>query len=142
MIKLSIAVAALMTLYTVPPTAQAKSFTGTYVLGRGQFQNRLRVSQLSNKRIWFFLNAYKEYRSEDGEIGANMGDTGGTIPFTGNKAEWKASDGPGKLQFTFTDTTCTIKQIGSDFECGFGHGVDASGVYQKISSKVIPLKRN
>ncbi len=122
------------------PTAPA-NVTGTYVTGTGDLANRLRVSQLKNGHIWFFLNAYHTFHDSTGESSANMGSAQGNIPLKGSTALWKAPDGPGKLALTFSNKKCTIKQEGSDADCSFGHNVNASGSYTKISSRVIPLKR-
>ncbi len=122
--------------HTVPTNV-----TGTYVLGSGDLANRLRVSQLKNGHIWFFLNAYYPYNDSTGAPSTNMGDAEGNIPLQSHIAVWKSPDGPGKLTFTFSNKQCTIAQDGDDFDCGFGHNVNASGVYRKISARVIPLKR-
>lgn len=154
-LKVLVALVLAMILIAVPteclakdakPSRPAKStiagnLTGTYVLGTGELTNRLRISQLKNGHIWFFLNAYYKYHDVSGELGANMGDAEGNLPLQGDTMVWKAADGPGQLTFTFSNGKCVIQQTGSAFDCGFGHNVNASGTYKKISSRVLPLKR-
>jgi hypothetical protein len=36
----------------------------------------------------------------------------------------------------FSPDKLEVKQIGDDFDCGFGHNVTANGTFERISSEV------
>lgn len=152
--KVFIAALALLALNTVPGPTDAKvvhsvksatararsSVTGTYVGGSPEMPDRLRVSQLKNGNIWFFLNVYYPYHDQSGELSCSMGSAEGNIPLNNNIAVWRCPDGTGSLKFKFSAQGCSIEQSGSDTDVGFGHNVNATGNYKKIASRVIPLK--
>lgn len=115
-----------------------ENITGTYAQKvTGNSEDSLEVKQLRDNRLWFHLIALRPFRDPTGSWDANTGEAEGTIPIKGHSAMWNYESGgpPQKncLEFDFAPGRITIKQTG---DCGFGMGVDASGVYKKVSGKV------
>ncbi len=63
----------------------------------------------------------------------NMGYAMGEATIEGNVATFVPPDTQGcKITMTFLRAKLVVKQDGSDFDCGFGHNVNATGTYRKI----------
>jgi hypothetical protein len=65
----------------------------------------------------------------------NMGYASGEATIEGKVATFIPPDTEGcKITLTFLPGKLSVKQDGSDFGCGFGHNVYATGTYRKIRS--------
>jgi len=65
----------------------------------------------------------------------NMGYAMGEAPIDGNIATFKPPDFERcEITIVFLPGKLKVTQAGTDFECGFGHNVIATGTYRKIRS--------
>lgn len=65
----------------------------------------------------------------------NIGYAMGEATIAGNVATFKPPDTERcEITLVFVPGKLRVEQSGSDFECGFGHNVYATGVYKKIRS--------
>lgn len=65
----------------------------------------------------------------------NVGYARGEATIEGNVATFKPPDTERcEITLVFLPGKLRVEQSGSDFECGFGHNVYATGVYKKIRS--------
>ncbi len=65
----------------------------------------------------------------------NTGDALGEATIEGNVATFIPEENqPCKITMTFLPGKLVVKQEGQDFDCGFGHNVNATGTYKKIHS--------
>jgi hypothetical protein len=65
----------------------------------------------------------------------NTGYASGEATIEGNIASFKPEDNePCEITLVFLPNKLKVEQSGSDAECGFGHNVNATGVYRKIRS--------
>ena len=106
--------------------------TGTYVLrGRKGARGTLLVRQLSASRINFDI----EYNR--GAPSYNSGVARSTIDVLRGIAVYHLSEfnGPCELKLNFKGAAVSVSQTGSDFACGFGHGVYCGGTYHLKSRK-------
>jgi len=63
----------------------------------------------------------------------NTGYASGEATIDGNIATFKPEDGaPCEITLVFLHNKLRVEQEGSDADCGFGHNVNAAGVYRKI----------
>lgn len=63
----------------------------------------------------------------------NTGYASGEAIIDGNIASFKPEDGePCEITLVFLPNKLRVEQSGSDADCGFGHNVNATGVYRKI----------
>jgi hypothetical protein len=65
----------------------------------------------------------------------NLGYAGGEATIEGNVATFVPPDTERcKITMKFLPGKMVVTQEGDDFECGFGHNVNAAGTYKKIKS--------
>ena len=65
----------------------------------------------------------------------NLGYAGGEATIDGNVATFVPPDTERcKITMKFLPGKMVVTQEGDDFECGFGHNVNAAGTYKKIKS--------
>lgn len=65
----------------------------------------------------------------------NTGSASGEAIIDGNIATFKPEDGAAcEITLVFLPNKLRVEQEGSDADCGFGHNVNAAGVYRKIRS--------
>jgi hypothetical protein len=65
----------------------------------------------------------------------NMGDAMGEATIDGNVATFKPPDFEKcEITLVFLPGKLKVTQSGADFDCGFGHNVNATGTYRKIRS--------
>ena len=65
----------------------------------------------------------------------NIGYAGGEATIDGNVATFVPPDTERcKITMKFLPGKMVVTQEGADFECGFGHNVNAAGTYKKIKS--------
>ena len=63
----------------------------------------------------------------------NTGSASGEATIDGNIATFKPEDGARcEITLVFLPNKLRVEQEGSDADCGFGHNVNAAGVYRKI----------
>jgi hypothetical protein len=69
----------------------------------------------------------------NGELQANSGELSGVANIKGDTAVYSSSEfGPCTITITFIKPgVLSVKQEGSDADCGFGHNVYANGTYYK-----------
>ena len=115
-------------------TAQSRprSITGTYsVSWKYEAGCSLEVEQLADStRIHFAVDCNR------GAPSYNMGSAEDTAVVARNVAVWQTTEFSGEmceLRMKFTDRLVTVKQSGSDADCGFGFHVYASGTYKRVS---------
>lgn len=125
----------------VPAGAQTKKAVGG-ALVTGTFREAASGSEFKilavgkNKLRIEFAGNYP-YKTANGEMTANVGEASGETLIAGDTATFKPAD--------FEQCTITLKfltggrlkvsQKGVDTDCGFGHNVNASGDYKKISGR-------
>jgi hypothetical protein len=105
---------------------EAPGVTGTYsvVYKRGAGCT-LKVLQLPSSKIEFALDCNR------GAPSYNSGAASGVIEIKQGVAVYGTSEFGGKceIKFEFKGTKVVVSQTGSDFDCGFGHGVTCDGAY-------------
>jgi hypothetical protein len=112
-----------------------KGFQGTYVryAGKGQWDS-LCVSEQQKRSISFQLLAYRMGSAWEKYGPASYGDLGGpaTLKLADEATYSGDKDFPGcRVEMKFNPDSVGLKQDG---ECGFGYGVQASGVYERINA--------
>ena len=99
-----------------PPALTAQSSTGAEIYRRDG--STLAFAQLPTGEVSFKLLVV----SDDG----NTGEVEGVVQPRDGMAVWKNEDFGCELRFNWQGNAVKLEQQG---ECGFGMGVDASGVY-------------
>ncbi|HEX8289400.1 MAG TPA: hypothetical protein VF556_15470 [Pyrinomonadaceae bacterium] len=113
-----------------------KPTTGTYRYKSGNYNNAIGVEDLGKNRYRISIAANYEYKV-DGEWMANSGGTGGEVTLEGDTAVLVPADFPDcRITLKFSGNKITVKQKGTDFECGFGGKASAEGTYVKTSDKL------
>ena len=85
-------------------------------------------------RIGMSLNYVYAVKPND-DVMANTGELDGEASIAGDTAVYTSEDGTCKITIKFVRPgTISVKQDGSDADCGFGHNVFAGGTYRKVSS--------
>lgn len=104
-------------------------------VGRGEtgYSQKLFLIRINGTRYKFWLYVVKGYPSY------NSGEISGSINIESNKALFTCTDSAVvetscQLDFQFLKKRVVVKQGIQD--CGFGHGVGASGNYPKVSSSL------
>ena len=110
---------------------------GEYVLygGRGTWETFI-VRPASAGNIEFCFSGLWWGR---GEGPSGIGDLHATVPIHDNQAEYSTHEFGEKecrISMKFSPDKLEVKQIGDDFDCGFGHNVTANGTFERISSEV------
>jgi hypothetical protein len=112
--------------------------TGSYYRGDKR-SGEVRVKLLDNNKIAITLLACV------GKPSYNSGGFVDTLDYQNRKAIYKdlEDDSSCVITLKFSEVGIDIEQqqANLNWACGFGHGVDASGYYKKVSSKV-PKIRN
>lgn len=110
-----------------PPAKQivtAAQVNGIYRLEKNEF----RILALGRNKLQVqFDGIYPTPKS------FNMGYAGGYAIIDGNIATFKPDEAePCEITIVFLPGKIKVTQDGMDFQCGFGHNVNASGTYRKI----------
>lgn len=109
-----------------PHPVEPKGLTGTYGLVEDP-DSTIEILQLPDGRLRFHLLAlwkganWKEY-------GPNIGEASGVVKLEKNRAVYREDECV--LKMTFAGDTVKIDQTG---DCYFGHNVEASGTYRRMS---------
>jgi|SRR5215510_1320990 len=116
---------------SVTATAQkAKVVTAAQVNGIYRYyDNEFRILALGHNKLKVQFEGVYHTLSKSRNLGGAMGEA--TIE--GNIATFFPEEGQAcKITMTFLPGKLMVKQDGQDFACGFGHNVNAGGIYQKI----------
>jgi hypothetical protein len=112
---------------TKPQIVTAAQVNGVYRFYKSEFrilalgQNKLKVQ---------FDGVYVNLAKS-----VNVGYAGGEATIEGNVATFVPPDTERcKITMKFLPGKIVVTQEGDDFECGFGHNVNAAGTYKKIRS--------
>ncbi|KTD79428.1 hypothetical protein [Legionella waltersii] len=94
--------------------------------------NTLTVKALGGGKINVSFELIYPYKV-NGELLANTGELSGVAKIEGDTAVYQSSEfGECTITITFVKPgMLTVKQDGSDADCGFGHNVTADGTYYK-----------
>ncbi len=122
-------------------SVSAAEVNGTYRMNfRGKYKamaNTIKLSALGGGKLRFSMDLIYPYTLRNGEISVNMGGLDGEANIKGDTAVYKA-EGSGECRITFKFVragSVKVTQEGSDAACGFGHNVNSSGTYRKVSGK-------
>ena len=124
---------------TSRPSVSGAEVTGTFrMYFQGKFKdssNEIKIQALGRGRLHIAMDLLYPY-VVNGEMSANMGSLDGEATINGDTAVYSSDEfGPCKIMIKFVRAgTIKVTQEGSDFECGFGHNVIATGTYKKVSS--------
>ena len=126
-----------ITLLAIPLFAQTphpapKVVTAAQVNGVWRFyKSTFRILALGNNKLKIqFDGVYTNIVKN-----VNIGYTEGIATIEGNVATLIPEDTKGcKFTMTFLRGKLEVKQDGADYECGFGHNVNATGTYKRIRS--------
>jgi hypothetical protein len=128
--------------YFIPARAQARasnsgSVTGTYVLDkRVDAGCTVEVAQLSSRRVRLQLACSR------GAPNYNMGFLDERLPLRDREVRFQttAYGGSCVIRLRFEATRAIVRQTETGGGgCGFGYGVDATGVYRRTSRRVPPF---
>lgn len=121
------------------PSVSGAEVTGTFRMNfQGKFKgssNEIKIQALGRGKLHIAMDLLYPY-VVNGEMSANMGSLDGEASIKGDTAVYNSDEfGPCKITIKFVRAgTIKVTQEGSDFECGFGHNVFATGTYRKVSS--------
>jgi len=122
-------------------SVSAAEVNGTYKMNfTGKFRrqsNDMKILALGRGKIRVAFDLLYPYSMPNGEISANMGSIEGEAAIEGDKAVFRSDEfGPCRITIRFLSPgSVKVVQEGTDFDCGFGHNVWATGTYRKVSSK-------
>lgn len=104
------------------------NFSGPYK----DMSNTLQIKALGGGKINIAFDLAYPYEV-NGELMANTGQLSGVANIKGDTAVYHNEDMENcTITITFVKHgMLTVKQDGSDFDCGFGHNVTADGIYHK-----------
>lgn len=120
-------------------SVSGKEVTGTFrSYFSGKFKgsyDEIKIEALGKGKLKVAFNLTYPY-VVNGEMSANLGTNEGVATIEGDTAIFKDKEYEQcTITLKFTQPgTLVVTQSGSDFECGFGHNVSASGTYKKTSS--------
>ncbi|HHF0524188.1 TPA: hypothetical protein ACTUT5_000625 [Legionella anisa] len=109
---------------------------GTFIMKfpapHNDLSNTLTVRALGGGKINISFNLVYPYEV-NGELQANTGELSGIASIKGDTAVYSSSEyGQCTITLTFIKPgMLSVKQEGSDADCGFGHNVYADGTYYK-----------
>jgi hypothetical protein len=119
---------------------RSKSPAGTYVqyAGRASWQTFVVETIDGNPSLQRSIHfCFSGLYWGMGEGPSGLGDLEGTAPMPDMKAEYfshEFSDKGCTLTLEFHPNRLEVLQTGDDVDCGFGHNVDASGTYLRVSA--------
>jgi hypothetical protein len=115
---------------TKPPATQvvtAAQVNGVYRFYKSEF----RILALGHNKLQVQFDGIYVTVSKS----VNMGSASGEATIEGNVATFVPPDTEHcKIIMKFLPGKMVVTQEGDDFECGFGHNVNATGTYKKIRS--------
>ncbi len=115
-----------------PPVPPGKQKIVTAAQANGvyrYYQSEFRILALGNHKLKVQFDGIYMTVSKSPNMGYAMGEA----IIDGNEATFKPPDSEQcTINIVFLPGKIKVSQKGSDFECGFGHNVYATGTYQKI----------
>jgi hypothetical protein len=114
------------------PTAKPQVVTAAQVNGVYRFyKSEFRILALGQQKLKVQFDGVYVTVSKS----VNIGYAGGEATIEGNVATFVPPDTERcKITMKFLPGKIVVTQDGDDFECGFGHNVNAAGTYKKIKS--------
>ena len=110
-----------------PPVVTAAQVNGVYRFYKSEF----RILALGQQKLKVQFDGVYVTVSRS----VNIGYAGGEATIDGNVATFVPPDTERcKITMKFLPGKMVVTQEGDDFECGFGHNVNAAGTYKKIKS--------
>ena len=110
-----------------PPVVTAAQVNGVYRFYKSEF----RILALGQQKLKVQFDGVYVTVSRS----VNIGYAGGEATIDGNVATFVPPDTERcKITMKFLPGKMVVTQEGGDFECGFGHNVNAAGTYKKIKS--------
>lgn len=118
----------------------ASEVTGTFEMNfKGKFKdnsNEIRIYPLGRNKLHVAMLLTYPYTMQNGELMANTGELNEIFEIIGDTASFISKDSQCGITIRFVRVgKITVRQDGSDADCGFGHNVVASGTYRRTSSK-------
>ena len=115
-----------------PNAAQKQVVTAAQVNGVYRFnRSEFRILALGHNKLRVQFDGVYTTISKS----VNVGYAAGEAIIDGNIASFKPPDTDRcEITLVFLRGKLKVEQSGSDFECGFGHNVNATGTYRKIRS--------
>jgi len=115
-----------------PPPARPQVVTAAQVNGVYRFyKSEFRILALGQQKLKVQFDGVYVTVSKS----VNLGYAGGEATIEGNVATFVPPDTERcKITMKFLPGKMVVTQEGDDFECGFGHNVNAAGTYKKIKS--------
>jgi len=97
--------------------------------------NEVKILALGDRKLRVALQLTYPFIDGTGEMSANVGAADGTATIEGDTAIFSPDEsGQCKITIKFIRRdTIEVSQSGTDGECGFGHNVNADGMYKKAS---------
>jgi len=114
------------------PPAKSQVVTAAQVNGVYRFyKSEFRILALGQQKLKVQFDGVYVTVSRS----VNIGYAGGEATIDGNVATFVPPDTERcKITMKFLPGKMVVTQEGDDFECGFGHNVNAAGTYKKIKS--------
>lgn len=110
--------------------------TGTYRYKNGSYNNAIGIEELGGNRLRIGIAVNYEYKS-DGEWMANSGSANEIATLKGNTAVLVPRDFSAcQITLKFDGGKITVRQLGTESDCGFGAQTNADGVYTKTSNEL------
>jgi len=118
-------------------TAEVNGTFRSYFSGKfkGSYKE-IKILALGGGKLRVALELIYPYITGTGEMSANLGTADGTATIEGDTAVF-SPDENGQCVITIKFVrrgTIEVAQTSTDSECGFGHNVNADGMYKKSSS--------
>jgi len=118
----------------------ASEATGTFEMKfTGKFKdnsNEIRIYPLGRNKLHVGMLLVYPYTMQNGELMANTGELNEVFEIHGDTASFISNDSQCSITIRFVRVgKITVRQDGSDADCGFGHNVVANGTYRRTSAK-------
>ncbi|MFN2454951.1 MAG: hypothetical protein ABR577_12090 [Pyrinomonadaceae bacterium] len=117
-----------------PTVLHYRDVVGTYETKEGDV---VTVDRAARGQLRIHIEATYPYRTGNGEMSANFGSGEGTTKLVGDTALLKPENTERcTVKLVFKPQRLIVTQEGADYECGFGHNVNAAGTYKRKSRRV------
>ncbi|MCA9920142.1 MAG: hypothetical protein KC445_19425 [Anaerolineales bacterium] len=123
------------TLKPIEPIDPNHRYTGTYAISWTDEADCM-LLVIHERNLAPFDELSFEIYCNRGGPSYNMGYAADTILMSENVAVWASNSGDCSIIFEFQENGVQINQIGKDFDCGFGGGVYATGVYELLDASL------
>ncbi len=110
----------------------------SYFSGRtkGSYEE-IKILSVGKGKLKISFELTYPYLDGTGQMSANVGEATGEAEIEGDTAVYESTEfGQCKITVKFVKPgAIKVTQTGNDTDCGFGHNVNASGDYKKISGR-------